>query len=426
MRRDRACRCLRIQTLAVAGLLLALAALRAPTSVAKAQEPRELQGLVVPEPKPIGEAELAGLPRGTPVEVLTPVRVYVLAVIRGRNPAAPLAEALNPKVLTDAAERPGAADFTRFRDAFLRPDVSPPGRAWPGFRDPSAEFFDVLERRMAVEMAGRHARALEVLSAVAKQLVQGEAGRGQELTLDRLNAELERARRTEAAALRRYRDRLDAFKLQLGLSPRAPVVADAARLAPFRDLLTALDRWQANPRRNLDDLPRLVNRIAPLDGGVLDFLDNRPGLASLTDQPAQLDAVFLAAEAVAIKNHGGNDRGWEITLGVRRRIRQLVEAHSAYESSKRELVSLLRLKDDAFETLVSPPATNPNVQPAIPVDRRDLIALNSKVSACEGRLVSIWASFQTARLALARTVRVLPAGDWAALEASLAVPQKQP
>jgi hypothetical protein len=410
-----------------------VAGLAMPAANARGQEPQQLQGLLVPEPKPVDEAELAGRPRGTRVEVLTPMRAYVLALIRGRNPTGPLAESLDAKILAEEAARPGAADFARFREALFQTTKPSAGRTRfdyrglsAAFRDPSAAFFDVLQRRMAVETAARQARALEVLSAVAKQLAQGEGGRGLEFTPDRLTIELERARRAEAAALRQYRDRLDALKVQLGLSPRAPVVADAARLAPVRELLTAIDRWQADPRRNLDDLPRLVNRHAPLEGGVLDFLDDRPRLASLAADPARLNSVYLAAEKVAIQNHGGHDPQWEIVLEVRRRIRQLVEAHSAYESTKRELVTLLRLKDDAFETLVSPPATSPNGQPAISINRRDLIALNAEVGACEGRLVSLWASFQTTRLALARVLRILPASDWAALEAGLSVPQKQP
>jgi hypothetical protein len=100
------------------------------------QEPKELQGIGLPGPKPIDHAELAGLPPGARAEVLTLERAYTLALVKARAPKWPLAETLDPKALDEQAERLGVADFARFRDEFLRPTEPPAGQPESRFRDP--------------------------------------------------------------------------------------------------------------------------------------------------------------------------------------------------------------------------------------------------------------------------------------------------
>jgi hypothetical protein len=274
---------------------------------------------------------------------------------------------------------------------------------------------------MVAENAWRDVQALEELIVVVKELQAGEQEGRFQFALDKVNSQLEQARRSDSNARLQYRDRLDALKVDLGLSPHAPIIADPERLAPFRGMFDAIDQWQRDPRRRLEDLPRIVNRLAPLESGVLDFVAGRPKVATVAADPAGLEPVLTAAESLAIKYRGGSDADGRIGLQVRRRVRHLVETHSAYESTTRELLALVRWKDDEFEKLIAPPVAEP-AGPSIPVSRGDLIALNAAVNECESRLVSLWASFHAERLALAREVRVMPASDWASYYAGFAVP----
>jgi len=212
---------------------------------------------------------------------------------------------------------------------------------------------------MAVENHRKHLEALEQLRTLAKELLKGDAGASHPFVSDRLDAELEQARRHFSSARLRYRDRLDALKVELGLSLHAAVIADAERLAPFRMVVAEIEEWQRDPRRHQDEVSRIINRLAPLESGVLDFVAGRPGLADLAADPARLHPVLLAAESLAIKNRGGDVPDAGIGLQVRRRIRHLIETHTAYETAKRELVSLIRWKDDEFERLIAPPAGEP-------------------------------------------------------------------
>ncbi len=283
--------------------------------------------------------------------------------------------------------------------------------------------FGVLRQLFQVENARKQIQALEDLIAFVKQLLVGDPARMMQLALDALNSDLEQARREFSSALLLYRDQLDALKVELGLSAHAPVVAEAQRLAPFRTLFAEIEQWQRNPERELGELPRLVNRLTPLESGVLDFATGKPKLADVAANPAKLEPVLVAAGSLAIKIQGGYDPDGRIELQVRRRLRHIVETHTAYEAAKRELVSLLRLKDDEFEKLMNPPP--PVAEPmrqVLPVKRRDLISLNAAVNECESRLVSFWTTFHLDRLALARELRLLPASDWTSFYASFAVP----
>ena len=66
---------------AVMPLVLVSLSVLAQPIVVDGQEPKELQGILLPEPKPIDYAELAGLPSGSRPEVLTIEQVYTLALV---------------------------------------------------------------------------------------------------------------------------------------------------------------------------------------------------------------------------------------------------------------------------------------------------------------------------------------------------------
>jgi hypothetical protein len=383
------------------------------------QPPQEPEGSLVPAAPPIDYAALAGLASGTAAPVLTLERAYTLALVKARAPRPSLAATLDVKALDDQAAALGVADFARFRDEFLGPAAPPAGRpeGQAAFRDPSGPLLGALADLMAAENAGRYPAAFAPLRGVATDLLKGDLP-GLGAMFYRLDNEIEQARRIRADARRDYRDRLDALKVELGLSPHAPVVADAASLAPFRDVFVALDRWAANPSRDPRQVPAIVNRLAPLEGAVLDFAPDRPTLVAVAADTARLEPVLQAAESLAVANRGGHDPDGTIALRVRRLVRHLVEEHAAYESAKRALVALVLLKDEEYEIVMNPPAGSAGVT----VSGRKLAVANAAMNDCESRLVSRWAAFHTDRIALARELWRMPASDWESFYASFSVP----
>lgn len=407
---------LRHTVVALTLTLLAQAHLAAPSVADDVQADDRLED-VIPEIKPIDQAELAGLPPGSRAEVFTMERAYTLALVRARAPKPRLLEALDPKALDEEARRLGVADFARFREDFLRPITGQAGRPVVRFRDPSASMLGVLEQLMAAESTGRSVEAIERLMAAYRPLSVDDPGLLS--VLEKLTVERDRARREFAEARLRYRDRLDALKVELGLSPRARVVPDGDHVAPFRAVFAEIDRWQKDPSRNPDDLPRIVKRLAPLDWGGLDVAPGGGTLAAVAADPARLEPALAAAEALAIKNRGGNDPDGRIALEVRQRMRRLLEAYTAYEDGKRALVSAQVLKDREFELMIAPP--QPSSVKSVAQHAFDLVAINTEINKLRSRLVSHWASFHSERIALARELRLMPARDWASFYTGLSV-----
>jgi hypothetical protein len=227
---------------------LILSTLTVPSAGA-AQEPKEPEGILVPAPKPIDQAELAGLAPGTRAEVLTLERAYALALVKARSPKQPRAATLDLKALDEQAAHLGVANFAHFRDDFLSSMETLARRPETSFHDPADAFLGTLEHQMAAENAWSRLQALEQLVAVAKQLLLGER-EGMDVAYYRITAELEQARRADATARRHYRDRLDALKVDLGLAPHAPVVMDANALAPLRKTFADIEAWKRDPRRD--------------------------------------------------------------------------------------------------------------------------------------------------------------------------------
>lgn len=375
-----------------------------------------MSGILVPEPKPVDASELAGVPAGIRLHELTLEQAYTLAIVRARNSTGPLAAAIDPRVLA------GPADFARFREQFLaRPGADGGGAA---FRDPTVSILGVLEQQMRAEIRDRSVQALAQLVSVVMELVKGEASGLEQQDLDPLGSDRERARGERADERLRYRDRLDALRCDLRLSPHAPVLLSAAPIAPFREVFDEIEAWHSNPGRDLNDVPKLVQQLAPLESGVFEFAPGRPTVAAVAADRARLESVLRASEAVAIKNHGGADPDGATALRVRKDVRHFVETHAAYERTKRELVGLVRSKDGAFEALIAPPVAPNRRRPPVP-NLRVLVALADDVNVCESRLVSLWASFHARRIALARELGVMPAEDWTSFHASFAVPLRK-
>ena len=62
-----------------------------------------------------------------------------------------------------------------------------------------------------------------------------------------------------------YRYQLDQFKMQMSLPPDIPMVVDMSLAQPFYDVFNAVDDWQRDSNRKLDELPAIIAKIPELE-----------------------------------------------------------------------------------------------------------------------------------------------------------------
>lgn len=358
-----------------------------------------------------GVVELSGLPKDSKPEVLTWERVYAYALAKK---AGGQSRPVGP------AGRLDVNDAGSFRKVFLEAD--------PAFRDPADDVLGLLQRYQRVDSLSQQIAVLEGLNAGLEQLKLLESlniGRNE----IRIEAKLQRARLAWIEERRAYRDRLDAVKVSLGLAPDAAVVPDLADLAAFRDVFTTMDEWQRDPARKLAALPGFAERLPVLSDVIL---DGRPLIATVSARPDEFAAFEATAVRLARGLRGqaprsgplaGVDPNAALTLRVRSAIRRLVDLHAAYQVQKRALVLALQGRDGAFERLIAPPAMRPG--DGRPGDDDPLVAnLNlfgffEQIQTTEADLVSTWADYQSARMALHRDLGTTPGDGWKGVLAGL-------
>jgi hypothetical protein len=338
--------------------------------------------------------------------VLTWERVYTLALVRRRAGGGALSEVLDAKALAEQAGRHHVADYARFRDDFSK------GGA---FRDPSGDFLALQARLLAVEAARANVAAHERLSGYLRERIERESSGLCQFELDWVEGQLAQARLILIAEAARYQDGLDALKVELGLSPHAPVVPDRESLAAFRDVFAASEQWSRDPNRVLTELPRLAGRL-PEPGTVL--VRGRPILDLIERDPSHREDVLKEASRVATRDRGGaaapDVSDGRAELQVRRRIRHLLETRQAYEVERRRFILVLRQKDHAFERLIAPPpAASASALASRSAILKDVVEHGAEILGCQNRLVALWTSFRAERLALDRDLGVLPHADWA-------------
>ncbi len=347
-----------------------------------------------------GSVELAGLPEGTRAEVLTWERAYKLALVRART--VPGKEArreatLDPRRLDEEANRAGFTDFARFRRDFRTGGSGT-------FRDPAPALLDVARRARAAEDTLRHVKAHERRFREAIELARrAESGRTQ-LGIDQLDDALQQARVVMFAQTRRYRDGLDALKVELGLAPEAAVIIDPSILADFGRVFEAAEAWLDGPVRNLSRLGEIGNALPRLDDVAI---GDRSAFAEFGRGPMPTEDLLRAAIAVRDEPRAGPDDA--PTLRVRREVRLLGEAYFDYRIAARRFVLLVRQADQVRETFVAQPANGPAFERVALADFVDALG---RIDQDEERLVAAWAAYQTQRLALLRDLGTLPADDW--------------
>jgi hypothetical protein len=360
------------------------------------------------------DKEIAGLSASSHPEVLTWERVYALALVRARRGPGLRAEALDPKVIAEQAKRNGVADFGGFRQEFLA--ARRPGGG--DFHDPSGDFLALLDRLKWIDRARRNVAFHENVFALMSELIKGENAGVSQLNLDQVGATLGVARQALAVAIGDYRD----LKVAMGLSVRAPAVLDREIVASFGRVFDQARSWQERPEHSLSEVPRIINGLPALGEVVV---EGRSILALMGGSTDQQEEALTRAARLAIQNRSDLDKGQApgdaaaaLELDIRRRIRRLFEMRRDYEVQQRTYEVSIRLFDHGLEQIVgsSRMSASALVRSANAASATlGLLAPEAQRLNAEYRLVSIWTSFQTERLALYRELGILPYDDWKSL-----------
>jgi hypothetical protein len=402
-----------------AGLVVFVVVVLVTTASSRSQQPPAREGAelgqVLSPHVPFSledETEIAGLGRGSKPELLTWEKVYALAVIRARVDRGPLLEAVDAAALKGESERLGVADFARFRKDFVTSG---------GFRDPGPSMFALLGRLQAIKNARAQFTLLESLARLLQERIQGESSGLSRLDIDTVLAAQVKASRRLDHRKRLFRDGLDELKVAIGLSPRAAVILDRETLAAFQDVFESVAKWEREPGRNLASLPELIGQLPEL-GDVVVL--GQPLLSAIDLNPDQWEDVLTKAARLALEKRGeqapaaadpGARAGLE--LQTRRRVRHLVELRRAYEDAKRAYGLAIRIKDQSFERLISPPSDGGFPRSSM-LER--VIEQVANFTSVEDQLAELWTTFRAERLVLYRELAALPYGDWKSFHADLA------
>jgi hypothetical protein len=365
---------------------------------------------------------ITGLPAVSHPEVLNWERVYELALVRGRGGARPDAPALNSQELAEQAKRYGVADFTRFRRDFLIVHRRGEG----GFRDPSGDLLALLGQLEGIHHARQNVAFYENILTLMSELAKGESAGVSQLHLDQIDSALVLARRNLASEIDGYRNRLERFKVALGLSVRAPVVLDRESVASFGRVFEQARDWQKRPDRSLHELPRIIKALPALGEVVL---DGHAILAAMAGSPEQQEEALTRAAQVAIRNRSDLDKGQAagdaqaaLELNVRRRIRRLFEMRRDYEAQQRRYELSIRVLDQGLEQIVAPTKISVMLRSTTFAGGiTNLLTPETQRLQAEDRIVTLWTSFQAERLALYRELGILPYDSWNAFFKDLSV-----
>jgi hypothetical protein len=175
--------------------------------------------------------------------------------------------------------------------------------------------------------------------------------------------------------------------------------------------------WQDRPDRSLRELPRIIKGLPALGEVVV---EGRSILALMGGSPDQQEEALTHAARLAIRNRGDLDKGQArgddapaLELDIRQRIRRLSGMRRDFEAQQRSYELSIRLLDQGLEQIAAPSRISALVRPAMVVTGiTGLLAPEAQRLKAEDRLVTIWTSFQTERLALYRELGILPYDDW--------------
>lgn len=162
--------------------------------------------------------------------------------------------------------------FTRFRQQFFTSIMV--GQALPGggggVNDPVIGFLPVLNALQQVEIERRNLASFELTFKVYEELAQGEPSGIAQLQVDQVDTFVQQARQTLAQNELNYRNLLDQYRQQLGLPPDTPIVLDRSLFEGFTRTFNNIDRWGENPKREFEELERIVATLPDLEDIVID------------------------------------------------------------------------------------------------------------------------------------------------------------
>ncbi|WP_165244763.1 TolC family protein [Paludisphaera soli] len=136
--------------------------------------------------------------------------------------------------------------------------------------DPVVGFVPTVVNAARIEISKRNVATLEQIVSLYEQLIDGEASGLTQLQVDQARNQLVGGRSQLAQNILSFRNGLDQFKLQLGLPPDTPMSVDLSLYEPFLDVFRRIDDWQRNPKRDLDELPQIIQSVPELEDVVID------------------------------------------------------------------------------------------------------------------------------------------------------------
>jgi hypothetical protein len=374
-----------------------------------------LLGRAIPN---LDTAELAGMVAGTKLPLLSMRQAYSLTLIRARKPDATLAVVpagiFDAKAVEEQANRSDALDFDRFRREFLSSE----------FRDPAPGFFAALRHRQEVDSARHQVALAENMLRLYEKLIQSETSGLSRLQVDMVDSYLQISRQALGIDLSGYRSTVDELKVSLGLAPGTSLVLDDRILQPFTTVFTAVDAWQRNPQRQLEELTPMHDRLPRLE-------DHKIGGRSLlevvretlAEEPFLVSCVeFARSHQPILKDDRAklDDRN-DLELRIRRLVRGLIMIHKNYELERRRMELALREVDQWFEQIVAPPAGGARAlaQSANAASyTTGVIGSQTRLYRGRDQIVSLWLQFKEQSLALDRELGTMPYDNWEAFHRS--------
>ena len=172
--------------------------------------------------------------------------------------------------------------------------------AGSGNSDPTVGFLNVVEDVAIVENNVKNVSVFERFALVYAELINGETSGLTQLQLDQVNQQLVGARSTLIATQTTYRNDMDSFKIQLGMPPDIPVIIDRSRTKGFKDTFEEIDRWSLSPKRELEQLAFIVEKLPKLEDVIL---DGRSCQDVFTEKNTpHLEDLLKTAERIGMEN----------------------------------------------------------------------------------------------------------------------------
>lgn len=172
-----------------------------------------------------------------------------------------------------------------------------------GNTDPTLGFIPVAQSFAEVIIDLKNVAYFEQLAALYEQLIEGESSGLSQLQVDQVKSRVLTARQALISDILVLRNNNDQFKQQLGLPPDTPMVPDLSLFQPYLDVFSEIDEWQRDPKRKLEDVPKIVEKIPQLQDIVLDGHSILGMYKNSTtyDNEEDLEATLQAAVRIALE-----------------------------------------------------------------------------------------------------------------------------